>query len=95
MVKKKIQDMMNAQIKHELESAYLYLSMAAYFQADGYEGMAHWMEKQAAEEVSHALKFYNHINEREGRVELHALVQPKKEWTSPLNAFKEAYQQRT
>jgi ferritin len=37
------------------------------------------------------MRFFSHINEREGRVELPSLAQPQKEWTSPLEAFKAAY----
>ncbi|MCK4356255.1 ferritin [Candidatus Bipolaricaulota bacterium] len=91
MIGKRTQDAISEQIKHELESAYLYLAMVAYFEAEGLEGMAQWMTVQAQEEVAHAMKFFHHINERDGRVELLALTQPQKEWSSPLEAFKAAY----
>ena len=91
MIGKRMQDAMNEQIKHELESAYLYLSMVAYLNAEGLDGMAQWMTIQTQEEVAHAMRFFNHINEREGRVELLPLAQPQKEWASPLEAFKAAY----
>jgi len=92
MIGKRMQDAMNEQIKHELESAYLYLSMVAYFESTGAEGMAQWMRVQTQEEVGHAMRFFSHITERDGRVELHALAQPKKEWSSPLEAFQAAYE---
>jgi len=92
MIGKKIQEAMNEQIKHELESAYLYLSMAAYFHSEGLDGMAQWMRAQTQEEIVHAMKFFDHIKERDGRVELLPLAQPKGEWASPLQAFQEAYQ---
>jgi len=88
----RMQDALNEQIKHELESAYLYLAMAAHFHSEGLEGMAHWMRVQAKEEVAHAMKFFDHIQERGGRIELLALAKPKKEWPSALVAFQEAYQ---
>jgi len=91
MIGKRMQDAMNEQIKHELESAYLYLSMVAYFNAEGLDGMATWMTVQTQEEVAHAMRFFNHLNERGGRVELLTLAQPQKEWVSPLEAFKAAY----
>ncbi|HBT38948.1 MAG: Ferritin Dps family protein [Thermotoga sp. 50_1627] len=91
MIPKEIEKAFNEQIKKELDSAYLYLSMAAYFEHENLEGMAHWMKKQAQEEVGHAMKFFEHINERGGRVELHALDEPKKDWASPLEAFKHTY----
>ena len=91
MIGKRMQDAMNEQIKHELESAYLYLSMAAYFESLGSEGMAQWMRVQTQEEVGHAMRFFSHITERDGRVELLELSKPQKEWASPLEAFKAAY----
>jgi len=92
MITKKMQDAMNEQIKHELESAYLYLSMVAYFHSLGLDGMAQWMRAQTQEEMVHAMKFFDHIKDREGRIELLPLAQPKKEWSSPLAAFQDAYQ---
>jgi len=92
MIGRRMEQALNEQIKHEFESAYLYLAMVAYFQAEGLDGMAQWMTVQAQEEVAHAMRFFNHINERGGRVELHALAQPRKEWASPLEAFKAAYE---
>ncbi len=92
MIGKRMQDAMNEQIKHELESAYLYFSMVAYFESTGMEGMAQWMRVQTQEEVGHAMRFFDHIAERDGRVELSALSKPQKDWASPLEAFKAAYE---
>ncbi|MGB9595319.1 MAG: ferritin [Candidatus Poribacteria bacterium] len=87
MISKKLQDAFNEQIQAEMGSAYLYLSMAAYFHDINMEGMAHWMEVQAKEEQTHAEKFFKHIVDRGGRVELLAIDKPKFEWASPLDAF--------
>jgi len=81
---------MNEQIMHEAGSAYLYFAMAAYFHANSLDGMAQWMKAQAQEELGHALRFFNHINDRGGRVELLAIEKPQQEWESPLAAFKAA-----
>lgn len=91
MINEKIQQAMNEQIKHEFDSAYLYLSMSAWFTSQGFDGMATWMRVQAKEEQEHAMKFFDHIHERGGRVDLLALSKPKTEWSSPQNAFEEAY----
>ena len=90
MFSKKVQDKMNLQIKYELESAYIYLSMAAYFNSITLPGMAQWMKLQAKEEEVHAMKFYNFINDRGGRVELQAIGQPPVEFQSPLDVFERA-----
>ena len=92
MIGKKMEEALNSQINEELFSAYLYLSMAAYFHAEGLDGMAGWMRLQAKEEVEHALKIFDHLVERGGRVSLKALKEPQGEWESPLAAFQAAYQ---
>ena len=86
----KVQEAMNEQIKNELYSAYIYLSMAAHFEAVNLSGFAHWMRMQSNEEVEHAMKFFDFINERGGRVELRAIEQPPVEWGSPLSIFETA-----
>lgn len=90
MIGKAMQQAMNDQIKDETFSAYLYVSMAAYFHSEGLDGMAQWMKTQAHEELGHALRFFNHISERGGRIELQAIDKPEGSWTSPLRAFEAA-----
>jgi ferritin len=82
---------MNEQVNAELYSAYLYLSMAADFEAANLRGMAHWMQLQAKEEVGHALKFFKHIFERGGRVTLTPIAAPPAKWDSAQAAFEAAY----
>ena len=81
---------MNTQIKYELESAYIYLSMAAYFESITLPGMAHWMKIQTQEEIIHAMKFYDFIHDRGGKVELQTLDQPPVEFESPLTVYEKA-----
>lgn len=92
MIPRKIEEACSEQVKLELESAYIYLSMAAYFDAEGLAGMGRWMRAQVREEVTHAMRFYKHIIERGGRVRLHAIASPPQEWKSPLAAFEAAYE---
>ena len=63
----KIRNALNGQINAELYSSYLYLSMASYFKRMNLDGFARWMEIQALEEMTHAMKFFNFINERGGK----------------------------
>lgn len=70
MLNPKIQDALNKQINAELFSSYLYLSMAAYFEAEDLKGMAHWMLVQADEEKAHAMRIFDLVNDRGGRVTL-------------------------
>ncbi|MBI3761937.1 MAG: ferritin [Chloroflexi bacterium] len=84
MISNTLQDTINDQIKHELNSAYLYLSMSAYCQAVSLPGFAHWMRLQYGEEVEHAMKLFDYLADREGRVTLQALEQPLADFKSAL-----------
>jgi len=90
MFKEKVQQAMNDQIQHEIESAYIYLSMASYFDAENLPGFAQWMKIQYEEEMAHAFRFYDYINDRGGRVKLQPVDQPPIEFDSPLAAFQAA-----
>jgi ferritin len=85
-----IEEAMNEQIKNELFSAYQYLSMAAYCESENLPGFAQWMRAQSREEMEHAMKFYDFILERNGRVALRALDGPLVEFGSPLEVFEQA-----
>jgi ferritin len=91
MISKEMQKAMNKQINAELFSAYLYMSMAAYFEASNLPGCAHWMRIQGQEEQTHAEKFSRHILERGGKVALTAIEGPETDWASPLAVFQAAY----
>ena len=86
----KIQSAFNEQLNAELFSSYLYLSMSAYFESQTLKGMAHWMRVQAQEELQHAMKFFDFVNECGGRVLLDKVKEPKTEWSSAAEAFEEA-----
>ena len=90
MFNEKIEKAMNDQIQRELESAYIYLSMAAYLESVNLSGGAHWMKAQAQEEQEHAMKFFNFIYDRGGRVVLQAIPQPPAEFASALDVFEKA-----
>jgi len=91
MISKKMQDALNGQINAELYSAYLYLSMDAHFQSVNLPGFANWMRAQTQEELMHAMKIYDFVNERGGRVILKSIAEPPAEWGSPLAAFEAVY----
>lgn len=82
-----VQDAINEQIKNELYSAYLYLAMSAHFEAEGLPGFAKWTRLQAEEETEHAMKLFDYLNERSGRVTLFAIDQPPVEYGTPLEVF--------
>lgn len=92
MLKEKIQDALNEQINAEMYSAYLYLSMNAYCQSIDLPGLANWMHCQYEEEMVHAMKIYNYINDRGARIILEKIEKPQTEWESPTKMFEHVYQ---
>jgi ferritin len=90
MIGKKIEQALNEQINAELFSFYIYLAMAAFLEGRNWEGMGKWMQAQAHEEMTHAMKFYGYINERGGTVSLAAIAKPEAKWETPLSAFEAA-----
>ncbi|MBQ4133031.1 MAG: ferritin [Desulfovibrionaceae bacterium] len=92
MLSDKMWKLLNEQVKWELESAYMYLGMAAYLNDKALPGFAFWMQKQAAEEVEHAMKIYNFIEERGNRVELLPIAAPAKEWANVHEIFEKSFE---
>jgi len=92
MIDQRMQEALNKQINAEIYSAYLYLSMSAHFQSVNLAGFANWMRVQWQEELAHALKFYDYVNERGGRVVLQPVEAPPSAWDSPLALFEQVHQ---
>ena len=91
MLSEKMEDTLNKQVNAELYSAYLYLSMSAYYQSVNLPGFANWLYVQMQEEQSHAQILYNYIVDRGGRVKLAAIDAPKTDWPSTNAPFEDAY----
>jgi ferritin len=87
MLSKTLQDSINDQMKHEIESAYLYLAMSAYCESKNLPGMATWLRIQWQEELSHAMKLFAYMNARGGRAVLKAIDQPPADFASPREIF--------
>jgi ferritin len=83
---------MNDQIKHELYSAYFYLSMSAYCDAQNLPGFATWLKMQAEEEQEHAMKFYEYLLDRGQKVSLKAIEQPPVEFKGVKDIFAKVYE---
>src|SRR5215813_5854440 len=81
---------LNNQINMELSAFYTYLGASAYFEAEGLRGFAAWMRHHADEEMVHAMKIYDFIHHRLGRVTLDAIKAPQKNWKSAQAAVEAA-----
>lgn len=92
MISQKLQDAFNEQINKELYSEYLYFSMAAWLDAENLPGCANFFKIQVQEERFHAMKMYDFVNERGGRVILKAIDKPEIEFESAQEIFEKAYE---
>ena len=88
MISKKMLDALNGQINKELNSAYIYLGMVDYFEAENFKGMASWMKTQAEEEVEHAEKLIDFVHDRSAKVVFPDIAKAANTYKSPLAAFK-------
>jgi ferritin len=91
MMSPKVQDAFNEQMKHEFYSSYLYLSMSAYLDAANLPGLSKWMRGQSREEVIHAMKIFDHLLDRGGKVQLHPIGRPPVDFASPREVFDQAH----
>lgn len=91
MIKEKLVKAINEQINKELNSEYIYLDMAAYFEGEGLPGFAQFFKVQVQEERFHAMKFYQYLVDRAGKIVLKELDNPHHSYKSPLEVFEKAY----
>ena len=91
MISEKMNEAFNKQIKDEMYSSNLYLSMVAYFEEIGLKGFANWMRVQVQEETAHAMGLFDYLLSRDGRVIIDAIEKPAHEWSSALDCFEAVY----
>jgi ferritin len=82
-----LEQSLNDQLNREQYSSYLYLAISAHLEGEGFPGLAAWMRAQAEEEHLHAMKFFDFISDRGGRVRLQAIAEPPVAFGTPLEAF--------
>ncbi|WP_406656838.1 ferritin [Methanolobus sp. ZRKC2] len=87
MLSKKMTEALNEQINKEMYSAYLYMSMSAHCTNVGLDGFANWFMVQYQEEMTHAMKIYDYLNEQGEKVRLEAIEKPPSEFGTILDMF--------
>ena len=93
MLNEVVQAAINEQINNELFSMYSYLSMSAYCEHKQFRGCAHWMRLQSQEEYGHAMRLYDFLIVRQGRVKLRPIAQPEIDFASVTETFQKALEQ--
>lgn len=91
MITEKLQEAINGQIAAEIWSANLYLSMAFYFDKEGFGGFANWMKKQSQEEMEHAYSMADYVIKRGGTAKVLPIDAVPQTWETPLAAFEHVY----
>ena len=89
MISKDVQEAINLQIRNEYYSSYLYLSMSAYCESLNFRGFSAWLRKQSEEELTHAMRLYDYLIDRDGRVLLDLIDKPPSEFGSLLEMFQQ------
>ena len=89
-IPEELQKMLNEQVKNEINAGYIYLSMAAWFEAKNLPGFAKWMKAQSKEELGHAMKIFDYLYDRGAKVTLLDIPAPESEFNSCLGAFEAA-----
>lgn len=83
----------NTQINSELTASYAYLAMSAYCQRQNFVGAARWLRLQSQEEYMHAMKLLDFVLARGGEVELKAVPEPRRQFSSIVEVFDHALEE--
>lgn len=70
---KKLYDLIINQINKELYSAYAYYAVAEFYREKGLNGFHSWFEKQAHEELEHAERFSEYLQDNGEKVTFKAI----------------------
>ena len=87
---KQLAQAFNEQINLEFESAYAYLGMAGWCEANELTGFAGWLRAQAQEEVDHAMRFFQFVLDRDERIVLSDVAATPSDFVSIVDVFRAA-----
>jgi len=87
MISENLSRKINYQINREIFSAYLYLGMGAYADSIRLKGFANWFKRQFDEEIFHAQKMCDYLNEQGIRVIMEAIEKPPQDFGSAKELF--------
>jgi|TARA_R100000963_G_C4640867_1_gene104507 ferritin len=90
-IPRKTEKALNKQIQNEFYAAYLYLSMSIYCDKIGFKGIASWLSVQSAEEISHANKLIQYMQDRFSDINLKQIWEPPAHFGSLLDLFNKAF----
>lgn len=77
----------------EAASAFMYYSMASWFDNHGLKGFGNWCRVEAQGEMAHMTRFFEYTNMRGCQVVFSDIEAPRHSWTAPLDVFEDVYRQ--
>ena len=90
MISQKIASLVNEQIVNEQFAAQYYLSMSAWFAGKDLDGIANYFRVQSKEELMHADKMFDYLNDVSGEIIIGAIPQPPHAFSSAVEIFEKA-----
>lgn len=87
MISKTMEKTLNEQMNKEMYSAYLYLSMSGHTTNIGLDGFANWFMVQYNEEMEHAMRIYNYLNDQGSKIHLKKIDEPPSTFKNPMEMF--------
>lgn len=90
MISTKIGALINEQITKEQYAAQYYLSMSAWFSARDLDGIANYFRVQSKEELMHADKMFDYLNDVGGEIVIGEISQPPHEFADAVDVFVKA-----
>ena len=88
MISKQMNAAINVQIGNELGASNQYVSVAAYFDAEGLPALAKHFFTQAAEERDHAMRFVRYVLDAGGDLRIPAIPAPRTSFKTAADAVK-------
>ncbi len=89
MINNNIESILNKQIQKEEFSSRLYLSMAIWCEANGFQGAAAFLYRHSEEERLHQMKIIHYVNDRGGKAALLDQEQPASDFGSLQDLFEQ------
>ncbi len=90
MISEKIAQLINEQITKEQYAAQLYLSMSAWFSSKDLDGIANYFRVQSKEELMHADKMFDYLNNVGSPIILGEIGKPPHEFENEISIFEQA-----
>lgn len=90
MISEKIATLINEQITKEQYAAQYYLSMSAWFSAKDLDGIANYFRVQSKEELMHADKMFDYLNDVGSEIIIGKIDQPPHVFADAKDVFEKA-----